>query len=193
MSEEKNIQVPTASSECKECDKQYRGNLAGFIVQGLFAIIFLAVGIVTAFYMFSTGGVYEKEKTNSFYNFVYGTLHSYWGEKGRERAANVYFLCSIATSFASVGYLGAGMMIKSLFWHRLNYLFNLTFWSSLAMMAYSWYFTPDATNGIAWVWTVMLFLSLGLELILVLVTFVDPKHAYVLPWIKAEAVPKMVI
>lgn len=187
------VNVSGDTKSCTGKDDDYRGNLAGFIVQGLLILLFFLTGLLTAIYMIKTGGIYRGEEENTFMSAFYGSLHSKWGTEDKYKAANVYLLVGVLSSFTSIIYFAMAMALKSTYWHCCAYAMNVPMWTSLAMMAYSWYFCPLVDNGIGWVWTVLLVLSLGLEAILCMVRFVDPKHAYILPWIKKEAVPDMVI
>lgn len=194
MSDTSSQKAKCDSSKCSQDDGQYRGNLAGFIVQALLAFLYVVVGLMMTSFMLKTGGEAPVgENKNAFFDVMFGTFMTQWGTSANCKAANVYLFVGSLCAFASVAYLVMAMVIKPLFWQCCSYMTNVPLWTSLAMTAFSWYFDPSPGNGIGWVWTVLLVLALGLEAMLVLIHFVDAKHAYVLPWIKSEAVPQLVI
>lgn len=174
--------------------KKYRGNLAGFIVQGLFALLHLLIAILTVYYWSTIEEEPPAGHECGLSGIFFAPMHKDWkGDVPKKKGMTIYLVTCILFSIASLIYCVWGMVVKSVFWHGFAYLFNEPFYASILMTVYSWYAEPAIDNGIAWFWTLSLLLSAGHEVMLVLINFVNPKHAYLLPWIRSDAVPDLVI
>lgn len=172
---------------------EYRANLAGFIVQGLFAFLFGSLSILTCVFMFFGKGSLQDNPFFKLFFTAFSETSQGQAEEKLARFINAYLLGTILSSALATGYLITAMVKEWVFWHHLAYLTNYALGVSLIMTVLTWYVMPMLANGLGWVWTVLLVLALGEEAQLILVHFVDPKHSYVLPWVRVDAVPEAVI